>query len=59
MLNFKIVIQLFLLLLALTIYIFINKYFVKTEVDSFQNQTSKIQKFKNFNQKMLLKIFNT
>ena len=56
MLNFKIVIQLFLLLLlALTIYIFINKYFVKTEVDSFQNQTSKIQKIKNFNQKNVIK----
>ena len=56
MLNSKIVIQIFLfLILALIVYIFINKYFIKSNVNSFENPKSEIQKIKSFSDKNIIK----
>ena len=56
MLNSKIVIQLLLfLILILSIFIFINKYFIKSKTDNSQNLSSEIQKNKILNDKNIIK----
>ena len=56
MLNSKIVIQLLLfLILILSIFIFINKYFIKSKTDNSQDLSSEIQKNKILNNKNIIK----
>ena len=56
MLNSKILIQLFLsLILVFLIYIFIDKYFIKTQEKKFQNQKSEIQNNTNLRDKNVIK----